>query len=75
MHTTDEGAAAVEWVVEFAWQCERHGWNTCPLTPTALRFSDEPCCERAVAIASRSVQRKISEPLLPTPRSTTTAGV
>jgi hypothetical protein len=42
------------WSVEHAWRCERHGWNTCPLTPAALRFSDRPCCADAVPIASRS---------------------
>jgi hypothetical protein len=43
------------WSVEHAWRCDRHGWNTCPLTPAALRFSPEPCCPDARPIASRSI--------------------
>jgi hypothetical protein len=43
------------WSVEHAWRCDRHGWNTCPLTPAALRFSEQPCCPDARPIASRSI--------------------
>lgn len=30
-----------------------HRWNTCPLTPSALRFSLEACCDQAETLMSR----------------------
>ena len=65
-----------DWTVEQAWQCERHGWNTCPLTPTALRFTTGPCCEDANVIATRSVAQPTAtnEPDPADARSTCASG-